>query len=738
MRGGQQSMRPRLSVTRSFVPRVRVIQVLAVLLPLLFVVASCMVPGLKTSAAGRLAAVSEADSLQIHEAAKADQKAFEILRRSRMPILNAGTTYPRCGEVIGRYCMEVPIGAIARMGDFTENPDVTVARVLLTGGLEAAARRLPGDRWIQGQRVRYLVEGGDTDGAVVSATECEVEPLWWCTALLGYALHHGRRPAEAEAVFRVTLSAMDPGERAAWLSPLLALDDESRVRFGALSEAEQTMAGAHFWMLADPLWTREGNEVFSEHLSRWVGTDLQMGTEPIEGSPWGVDLIEVMVRYGTSPQWIRAHGAIARDTEVNTNLADRWSYLSGGIEPIESVFVDGSGGLLDELSDELSEEVLANVSSMIDPRRLWAPPRGIRDLIMRVTPPRQSLLPPREVLFAGTMTAGQWDVEEDFPSTGYSISMGETTAMWFAPLAHQMAVFPRGDSVVVVASYDLPAHGVDASIRVDAGFALLPADNNTLGNLRVLRADGSTGTGVFAMTAEAVPSFLSLELVIPEEGALARARYGVDLSPRPMGIPTLSDLLLLLDGTLPESLPDAVSAARPSNRVLPGEPLGIYWELHGLDLFGLTEVPVSLAFHAPPAGGIVGAIRWLGERIGLLDEVQPIRITFMVEVGEGSFMGQSLGFRFPEVDEGRYLVELQVELPGREPLTALQEVEVTRSTLPPPRNAIIHRRPLLTRIVGNCGDFESPLRCWSRLEDPSIFGHYGGVRHLSNYGYDGW
>jgi hypothetical protein len=411
-----------------------------------------------------------------------------------------------------------------------------------------------------------------------------------------------------------------------------------------------------------------------------------------------------------------------------------------GTEPLGSVFT-GEAGMLpedDPLRSLISEVAIGMPSFyMPDPEMRWAPPRGIRDLVVRHSLPRQNVLPPSEVLFTETMTDGLWDVEEDFPLAGYNTPMGESTARWFAPLAHQMAVFPRGDSVVVVAAYDLPAHGVADSIRVDAGFALLPADG-FLGDLRVIRADESEGTGVFAITTEAVPSFVSLELVVPEEGALARARYGIDLSPSPPGKPALSDILLLREGDLPESLPDAVGAARPSNRVLPGEEIAIYWELHGLDLLDLVEVPVSLVLHPPPPGGVGGFLRRIGEAIGLLNEIHPIRTTWMEEVGEGSFMGRSIGFRAPGADEGRYLIELRAELPGREPLITLREVEVTRSTIPTSRPRILIRRPLLTRSLGPCAPGSTGLRCLMNTMDPSIFGHYGGTLHTGTFGYDGW
>lgn len=103
-------------------------------------------------------------------------------------------------------------------------------------------------------------------------------------------------------------------------------------------------------------------------------------------------------------------------------------------------------------------------------------------------------------------------------------------------------------------------------------------------------------------------------------------------------------------------------------------------------------------------------------------------------------MGRSLEFRFPEGREGVHIVEVRANLPGREPLVALQEVVVTRETLPPTRPVTLIRRPTLTRVARPCpppGHYN--LRCFlGGADDPSIFGHYGGERHLSTFGYDGW
>jgi hypothetical protein len=127
----------------------------------------------------------------------------------------------------------------------------------------------------------------------------------------------------------------------------------------------------------------------------------------------------------------------------------------------------------------------------------------------------------------------------------------------------------------------------------------------------------------------------------------------------------------------------------------------------------------------------------LGESIGILEEVLPIRTSWMEEGGDGSFVGRSFAFRAPLDDEGRYRIELRAELPGREALMTVQEVDVTRSTIPSPIPRIVIRRPLLTRSARWCGEGAAGLRC-GIFGNPSSFGHYGGGLHPSDYGYDGW
>src|SRR5262249_17729675 len=107
-----------------------------------------------------------------------------------------------------------------------EPPGTDQARADLLGALDEGARLLPGDPWIAGQRVRYLVEHARPGAAADAARECRAE-RWWCMALEGFALHAQEDDGAADRAFAEALAAMPAGERCAWsdLSPLL--DDPS-------------------------------------------------------------------------------------------------------------------------------------------------------------------------------------------------------------------------------------------------------------------------------------------------------------------------------------------------------------------------------------------------------------------------------------------------------------------------------------------------------------------------------
>jgi hypothetical protein len=557
---------------------------------------------------GQYGPISVVDSLRLIRAARADQASFERVRRNHLPeTWGSGGGY--CDERIGRFCLTYGSGPTERIRP-PEHRRIIEERAILADILNRAAQFLPGDDWIAGQRVRYLVEMRRLDEALTAAEGCRGERSW-CAALAGYVHHYSGRPMEADSAFDVALANLAEMERGRWMDLSLILDHRSVRTYRRLRGAEREAFEERFWRLADPLLTRPGNELRSEHLARHVWDQLQYRAQSPDGLPWGWDLREILIRYGWPSHWSR--------------VRDRMPAVGGG-----------------------SPVLIGHYSSS-----------------------PQYLLPPSPALLRETGTDGTWEVEEPRARTGYNIPLGDSIARWFSPLPHQVAVFRRGDSVHVVAGYELPADSVPADATVLAGLALLPTLEATA-RPDVVIDDGGGVRGAVIGTTAARPVLMSLELVVPDERRLARARYGLDLEALAAGELAVSDLLLLRDtGTLPDSLADAVGQARGSTRVHPGDGIGLFWEVYGLDVEATPEIDLSLRL----LQGRPGWLRRMAERAGLLREVSPIRLRWR-EPATGPVLARSVRLEVPTVPPGTYLLELTVEAPGHDPIPVRREIEV--------------------------------------------------------------
>jgi hypothetical protein len=173
--------------------------------------------------------------------------------------------------------------------------------------LERASAALPGDEWIVGQRVRYLVETRDT-AAIGVARSCRAGK-WWCDALLGLALHVQGNFAAADSAFAVALDEMPSLTRCHWanLSPLL--DDDIRGTYRKMSCVQREVVSTRIWWIADPLFMTPGNERRTEHFSRVMHTALQKDAMNTFGLRWGGDLAELILRFGWAEKWTQQPSA---------------------------------------------------------------------------------------------------------------------------------------------------------------------------------------------------------------------------------------------------------------------------------------------------------------------------------------------------------------------------------------------------------------------------------------------
>lgn len=556
----------------------------------------------RPSSAGGPPVETQVDSQRVLERVRSQQSRFERLRRSR---LYRGARSPgrRCHEIIGRYCL--------RHGDDEGKPhpepaEVEAARDELLAHLDRAARSLPGDEWIAGQRVRYLVEAGRRREARQAARACRAVAGWWCKALQGYALHSGGEFAAADSAFSDALSSMPEGERCRWTDITDLLSDASRRHYGRLSCEERTDVETRFWWFARPLHLLAANDRRTEHFARRTLDRMQNRASSAFGTPWGSDLRELLVRYGWPGRF------------------ERVSYPTG------------TGSIRDEI-----------VSYNPQHSRQYAP---VIDFL-------------REVDALGRDT---WQLDSETPRSVYAPAYASS----FQALDHQLAVFPRGDSAIVVAAFQLAAgRPIDAS-SYEAALILAPdpaSDPAVAGRRGIV-------SGVLAVAVEATPTLLSLEMLSRAERRAARSRYGLRLAKVPAGLLALSDLLLLERAdTLPDSLATALPLARPLQRVRPGERLAVYWELYGLGP-RTEELAVSLTLAAEGASWLRKAVEWLG----LASREQPLTLAWREPVpSPTAILARSLAIELPaDLQAGEYALRLEVTASGRETLSSVRSIEV--------------------------------------------------------------
>lgn len=241
------------------------------------------------------------DSADVLRSARVAQQRFESLRRARLPTDWHGGGSGRCDARIGRYCYWYDS---TETKPVAESRAITVARERLIAGLDSAARRSPRDGWIAGQHVRYLLEAGRPDSAVVAARQCESE-RWWCTALEGLALHVGERYVAADSAFNAALARMPESQRCDWLDIRQLVERRLAQQLSRADCAQRARLGGRLVFLAQPLWIVPGRDWRTEILARRTMA-LLLARAANPQMSWGDDSRELLMRYGWSEWFTRS------------------------------------------------------------------------------------------------------------------------------------------------------------------------------------------------------------------------------------------------------------------------------------------------------------------------------------------------------------------------------------------------------------------------------------------------
>jgi hypothetical protein len=239
------------------------------------------------------------DSAEISDHAHDLQASFEMRRRRMLPRFYIGAVDSDHCLIVGRFCEWHP-----NLKDYTipdEGRDIIKARTELLRELQRASAVIPGDDWIMGQRIRYMIESHDSSTVAV-ARACRATK-WWCDALLGLAQHVRGDFLAADSAYALALDEMPSPLRCHWMNLSPLLDDDIRGTYHKMSCAQREAADLRIWWVSDPLYMTPGNERRTEHYSRVLHTMLQQNSVNTYGSSWGGDLAELILRFGWAEKW---------------------------------------------------------------------------------------------------------------------------------------------------------------------------------------------------------------------------------------------------------------------------------------------------------------------------------------------------------------------------------------------------------------------------------------------------
>jgi len=257
-------------------------------------------------------ATSPADSQRVVRDAHSAQANFERTRRANLPLESGGSS-GRCDVRVGRFCYWWDDGEFPPT---PEPPKTKAARAALLDRLARGAKRVPGDGWIAGQRVRYLAEDDRALDAVNAARECRAAASW-CAALAGFAFHAAGDFVRADSAFAVALAAMPERERCRWTDISLLLEGDARKRYQRLPCTQRGEFEARFWALSRPLYLVPGNDFRTEHFARLTMARLIRMSGYPHDMPFGDDSEELLVRYGWETGWTRSPPSMSNPFDMH-------------------------------------------------------------------------------------------------------------------------------------------------------------------------------------------------------------------------------------------------------------------------------------------------------------------------------------------------------------------------------------------------------------------------------------
>ena len=518
---------------------------------------------------------------------------------------------------------------------------VRAARTSLLDSLATLARLRPSDAWITGQRVRFLVDQGEADSAVVIARACSAERAW-CAQLAGFALHAAGEFARADSAFDAAADAMQPKERCEWTDAELLLDRTGRGPYSHLSCDERAAANERLWWLSTPLYSDSTDDRRSEHFARKVLIELHSALSWDERFDWrerfGGDAVsEMLLRYGW-PAFSVFMGAYQEQSHAS------WMY-----------FYDSTRtATLEYPQDRL--HLIPDWRAMADPVRAPAEAWQIN----------------MPALKGDDEPAAQWWPTEHYGRAGGSI----------VQLANQTAMLRRDSDILIATASELgPAKhklpndsGMSALVRTTAPHKVQLLPHETTRNASALVVVGRIPPE---------PAIVGAEFRAQRKGGLsARTRFGVT-PPKPLrgliaGETAISAPVLLTIGDGRPASPDAALRRMLGSTRVRDRKIGVYWETYGYRADDSVDVSVVITRTEPlsklrkvgmllrvahnPNGSV--AVRWGEPQAGHDSWTIP---------GVVPIQARSIDVDLSGIQPGRYTVQVIVGRRGAIPVSSSRE-----------------------------------------------------------------
>jgi hypothetical protein len=522
------------------------------------------------------------------------------------------------------------------------------ARQRLLELLDSASRILPGDRFIVGQRVRLTVDQQDDSAALQAARRCKATvpaDASWCAALEGFVLTRLGDVVGADSAFRRSITVLPINERCRWTDVRALLEQSARAQYEKLSCTARDSVSAVILWLADPLFSRPGNERLVDHFYRRVLLNLRMAPGRDERFDWryrtGNDAREdLVIRYGW-PTYIYWNGDPS-DNNHSGYLAERGS--PDNVPYAAYQFSSGSVHLLPS------------------PRAVGAPfSADERD--WNVSEPRAPA--------ANGATWPWWPIEHSRPHF---------------PLVQlpdvQVGMLRRDSSVILAAAADLPARAIGRWSGTAVDSIALVTTHHPDSVILVARAAGaSDATVLVSGHIVSRPTVASLEFPSGSyKEPAGRVRLGIHppapLAAMQQGEHAVSNPIVLfapLEGALPpHDPPTALRQMAGSTTIAPERRFAVYWETYGFGAKDTLELAVWIERFTRD-----GVFRRLGQSLRLTEDrntpvvvswTEPQSTSRIHEVASTlqPIIGRSLTLDVSALPAGDYWIEVAVRKKGHE------------------------------------------------------------------------